>query len=104
MLSIGIGRTATAAAAVLMALSPAMVFYSRMFIQETLFACFTLAFVIAVGRIATDGGRAWWIWPGAAAGLAAATKETSVIVLPAAVAGLRRRPGGRPDRGGRAMR
>ena len=32
-----------------MALSPAMVFYSRMFIQESLFACFTLAFVIAVG-------------------------------------------------------
>ena len=28
-----------------MALSPAMVFYSRMFIQESLFACFTLAFV-----------------------------------------------------------
>ena len=41
---------------ILMALSPAMVFYSRMFIQESLFACFTLAFVIAVGRIATGGG------------------------------------------------
>jgi uncharacterized protein (TIGR03663 family) len=84
-LSIGIGRTATAVAAVLMALSPAMVFYSRMFIQETLFACFTFAFVIAVGRIATDGGRASWMLAGVAAGLAAATKETSVIVLPAAV-------------------
>jgi len=84
-LSVGIGRTATAAAAVLMALSPAMVFYSRMFIQEALFACFALAFVIAVGRIATAGGRAWWIVAGAAAGLAAATKETSAIVLPAAV-------------------
>ena len=42
-----IGRTAVAAGALLMALSPAMVFYSRMFIQESLFACFTLAFVIA---------------------------------------------------------
>jgi uncharacterized protein (TIGR03663 family) len=83
-LSIGIGRTATATAAVLMALSPAMVFYSRMFIQETLFACFTFAFVVAVGRIASDGGRAWWITAGGAAGLAVATKETSVIVLPAA--------------------
>ncbi len=89
LLSAGIGRTAVAAAAMLMALSPAMVFYSRMFIQEALFACFTLAFVIAVGRVATGGGRAWWILAGVAAGLAAATKETSAIVLPAAMAGLR---------------
>ena len=51
-----IGRTAVAASAVLMALSPAMVFYSRMFIQESLFACFTLAFVIALGRVVTGGG------------------------------------------------
>ena len=85
LLTGGIGRTATAGAAVLMALSPAMVFYSRMFIQEALFACFTLAFVIAVGRIATGGGRRWWIGAGVAAGLAAATKETAVIVLPSAM-------------------
>jgi len=85
LLSTGIGRTASVVGAVLMALSPAMVFYSRMFIQETLFACFTLAFVVAVGRMATGGGRAWWIGAGAAAGLAIATKETSVIVLPAAI-------------------
>ena len=56
LLSAGIGRTAVAASAWLLALSPAMVFYSRMFIQESLFACFTLAFVIAVGRVATGGG------------------------------------------------
>jgi uncharacterized protein (TIGR03663 family) len=85
LLSAGIGRTATAVAAILMAVSPAMIFYSRMFIQESLFACFTLAFVIAVGRIATDGGRAWWILAGISAGFAVATKETSVIVLPAAI-------------------
>jgi uncharacterized protein (TIGR03663 family) len=84
-LSAAIGRTATAAGAMLMALSPAMVFYSRMFIQEALLACFVLAFVIAVGRIATSGGRAWWILAGIAAGLAAATKETSAIVLPSAI-------------------
>jgi len=85
LLSAGVGRTATAVAAILMAISPAMVFYSRMFIQESLFACFTLAFVIAVGRIATNGGRAWWILAGISAGFAVATKETSVIVLPAAI-------------------
>jgi uncharacterized protein (TIGR03663 family) len=85
LLAAGIGRTATAVAALLMALSPVMVFYSRMFIQESLFACFTLAFVIAVGRVATGGGRTWWILAGVAAGLAAATKETAAIVLPAAL-------------------
>ena len=72
LLSAGIGRTAVVTAALLMALSPAMVFYSRMYIQEALFACFALAFVIGVGRVATGGGlrvggdqRAWrpgWRW------------------------------------------
>lgn len=81
----GIGRTAVASGAWLMALSPAMVFYSRMFIQEALFACFTLGFVIAVGRVATGRGLAWSTLAGVAAGLAIATKETSVIVLPAAL-------------------
>ena len=105
LMSGGIGRTAVASGAVLMALSPAMVFYSRMFIQESLFACFTLAFVIAVGRVADSGlppapttavgspppasragGLAWPALAGVAAGLAVATKETAAIVLPAAVA------------------
>jgi uncharacterized protein (TIGR03663 family) len=84
LLSPGIGRTAPAASAWLMAFSPAMVFYSRMFIQESLFVFFTLAFVIAVGRAAT-GRQAWSIIAGIAAGLALATKETSIIVLPAAL-------------------
>jgi uncharacterized protein (TIGR03663 family) len=86
LLSTAIGRTAVAASAILMALSPAMVFYSRMFIQESLFACFTLAFVIAVGRVITGGGLGWSAFAGIAAGLAIATKETSVILLPAALA------------------
>jgi uncharacterized protein (TIGR03663 family) len=85
LLSAAIGRPAVAAGAWLLALSPAMVFYSRMFIQEALFACFTLAFVVAVGRAATGGGLVWPLTAGIAAGLAVATKETSVIVLPAAL-------------------
>jgi uncharacterized protein (TIGR03663 family) len=85
MLSRGIGRTPVAAAAILMAVSPVLVFYSRMFIQESLFACFTLAFVIAIGRVLTGGGFGWSTFAGATAGLAAATKETSIIVLPAAL-------------------
>jgi uncharacterized protein (TIGR03663 family) len=85
LLSAGVGRTAVVSGAILMALSPAMVFYSRMYIQESLFACFTLAFVIAVGRVALGGSLAWWTLAGGAAGLAVATKETSVIVLPVAL-------------------
>jgi len=85
LLSAGIGRTAVATSAWLLALSPAMVFYSRMFIQESLFACFTLAFVIAIGRVAMGGGLAWSSMAGIAAGLTVATKETWVIVLPAAL-------------------
>ncbi|MBK5299499.1 MAG: TIGR03663 family protein [Vicinamibacteria bacterium] len=85
LLSAGIGRTAVATSAWLLALSPAMVFYSRMYIQESLFACFTLAFVIALGRVAMGGSLAWATLAGVAAGLAVATKETSVIVLPVAM-------------------
>ena len=92
-----IGPTAVAAAALLMAVSPAMVFYSRMYIQESLFACFTLAFVIAVGRVGDRAGTVPQngtvpvagtvpaLLAGVAAGLAIATKETAVIVLPAAL-------------------
>jgi uncharacterized protein (TIGR03663 family) len=85
LLSASLGRTTVATSAWLLALSPAMVFYSRMFIQESLFACFTLAFVIAVGRVATGGGLTWSTLAGVSAGLAIATKETSIIVLPAAL-------------------
>jgi uncharacterized protein (TIGR03663 family) len=86
LLPAGIGRTAVASAAVLMALSPAMVFYSRMYIQESMFACFTLTFAIAIGRAVTERGWRWPVLAGTAAGLAAATKETSIIVLPATLA------------------
>jgi len=100
LLAPAIGSAAVTASAWLLAVSPAMVFYSRMFIQESLFAFFTLVFVIAVGRLATrpsrpqvvgrfgeaGSGIAWSALAGLAAGLAIATKETSVIVLPTALA------------------
>jgi len=72
-----------------------MVFYSRMYIQESMFACFSLAFAIALGRAVTDGGiigvrveapARWPLLAGVAAGLAIATKETAVIMLPASLA------------------
>jgi 4-amino-4-deoxy-L-arabinose transferase-like glycosyltransferase len=57
-----------------------------MFIQESLFACFALACLVAAGRAVVGGGLGWSIAAGAAAGLALATKETSVIVIPAVLA------------------
>lgn len=86
MLPDAAGRATAAAAAVLMAVSPAMVFYARMYIQESMFACFALAFAIALGRALTEGGLRWPLLAGLAAGLAASTKETSVLVLPASMA------------------
>ena len=86
LLAAGIGRSAVVAAALMMALSPAMVFYSRMYIQESMFACFTLAFAIAIGRATTERGWQWPVLAGISAGLAIATKETAVIVLPASLA------------------
>jgi len=80
-----LGRTAVVAAAALMAVSPAMVFYSRMYIQESMFACFSLLVAIALGRAVTEGGVRWTVVAGIAAGLTVATKETAVLVLPASL-------------------
>jgi len=81
----GLGRPAVAAAALLAAVSPVLVYYSRFYIQESLFTFFSLAFLVAVGRFSEHPSRAAAIGGGLAAGLAYATKETSIIVLPAIV-------------------
>ena len=84
----GFGRGAVAAAVALGALSPVATFYSRFFIQESIFVFFTLGFVVAAGRY-VERRQYWWaVGAGAFAGLAYATKETSVVVLPAALAAL----------------
>jgi uncharacterized protein (TIGR03663 family) len=84
LVSRGVGRTAVAVAASLAAVSPVLTYYSRFYVQESLFVFFTLAFVIALGRYAQRPGLAPAIWAGALGGLAYATKETSLIVLPSA--------------------
>jgi uncharacterized protein (TIGR03663 family) len=84
----GLGRPGIAAAAVLAAVSPVMTFYSRFFIQESLFVFFSLGFLVTAGRFVEERRFRWAVCAGAFAGFAYATKETSAVVLPAALAAL----------------
>jgi uncharacterized protein (TIGR03663 family) len=83
-LAAAIGRPAAAAAAALAAVSVPLVYYSRFYIQESLFAFFALAFLVAAGRYALRPRTAAAYWAGVLGGLTFATKETSFIVLPVA--------------------
>ncbi len=85
LLAAGLGRPAAAAGALLTAISPALTYFSRFYIQESVFVWFSIAFLIALGRYVQRPGAAAAIWAGVFAGLAYATKETSAIVLVAAI-------------------
>lgn len=81
LLADGLGRPAAIGAAVLTAISPAMVFYSRYYIHEMLMVCFTFG-VIGFGWRYAKSGNIWWaLGAGISAGLMHATKETCVISL-----------------------
>lgn len=86
----GLGWRAAAFAGVLTAISPALVFYSRYYIQETLLAFFTLAMLACGWRYVESRRTGWAAAAGLCAGLMVATKETSVFafVAMAAAAGL----------------
>jgi len=81
----GIGRTAMICAAILCAVSPAMIFYSRYYIQEMLLVCFTFFALAAFWRCAADRNILlrifWMIVAGACLGLMHATKETCIIAM-----------------------
>ena len=81
----GLGRAAVAAAMWLAALSPALTYYSRFYIQEPVLLFFVGGFLIALGRYAAGGGVAAVLGAGACAGMALATKETAAPILVAAV-------------------
>ncbi|MGD0782600.1 MAG: flippase activity-associated protein Agl23 [Candidatus Aminicenantales bacterium] len=83
-----LGRDAILAGALLAALSPALTYFSRFYIQESLFAFFAWAFLIAAGKTVRRPCFAWAITAGIAAGLLYATKETSILVFAAAGAGI----------------
>ena len=78
------GRTAVLFAGLFAAVSPAMVYYSRFYIQEMLFAFFVLGFLGALWRYIGTPSPRWVVSAGFFAGMMYATKETSVIVFAAA--------------------
>lgn len=84
----GLGATAIFWAAVFTAISPAMVFYSRYFIHETLLVFFTTLTIGAGWRYAQTRLARWAVLTGAALGLMWATKETFVLQLAAMSAAL----------------
>ncbi len=76
-----IGDRGALAAAALLAVSPGSVYFSRYFIHESLFVCFTLGMVFAALRY-RDGGRPIHLLAAAtSAGLLVSTKETAIISL-----------------------
>ncbi len=84
----GLGRWAAVCAGVLTAVSPAMTFYGRYYIQETLLVFFTFAAIVAGWRYVRSRNAAWALVAGAAIGLMHATKETCVIAYGALAAAL----------------
>jgi uncharacterized protein (TIGR03663 family) len=82
----GLGWTAVVVAALLAAASPACVFYSRYYIQETLLVWFSFLVIAAGWRYAQSRRLAWLVLAAIGVGCMHATKETAVIVW-AAMAG-----------------
>lgn len=88
LLASGLGRPGVVCAAILTAVSPAMVFYSRYYIQETLLVFFTFAALVCGYRYARSRRFGWALATGFALGLMHATKETSLLAAAAMVLAL----------------
>ncbi len=82
----GLGPTATSTAAVLTAVSPAMVYFSRYYIQEMLLVGFAALALGALWHCHLSPRRRWRVLLGLALGLMFATKETSVVFCAALAA------------------
>jgi len=74
-----IGFPAAFCSALLMAISPAMVYYSRYYIHETSFVLFTFGVILSAFRYARHHSAALALSAGVCLGLMYATKETVVI-------------------------
>jgi uncharacterized protein (TIGR03663 family) len=76
-----LGPAGAAVAALLVAISPAMVFYSRYYIHETPLVFFSFGALLAACRYLRKPGGAAALLAGACAGLMHATKETAPLAL-----------------------
>jgi uncharacterized protein (TIGR03663 family) len=85
LLKSGIGPVAVLAAALLVAISPAMAYYSRFYIQEMVVVVFSLLTIAAGWLSIKSGSRRWAIVCGISAGLMFATKETAVLSFAALI-------------------
>ncbi len=77
----GLGRAGSVCAAVLTAVSPAMVYYSRYYIQEVLLVCFTFGVIVSGYRYTKNRNIGWILLAGVFLGLMHATKETCIIAF-----------------------
>lgn len=85
LLKDALGRNEIIWSAFFVAVSPAMVFYSRYFIHEMLLIFFTALLIGACWRCTQNPRPGWAILAGASVGLMYATKETFVISIGALV-------------------
>jgi uncharacterized protein (TIGR03663 family) len=83
-----LGFPASFCAALLAALSPAMVYYSRYFIHETLLVLLTFCALLSVLLCRRRGGAAWMVNAGLCLGLMFATKETAIIAYACTLLGM----------------
>ena len=77
----GLGRASAVCAAILTAISPAMVFYSRYYIQEMLLVCFTFGVIACGYRYTQKKNTKWALLTGMFLALMHATKETCIIAF-----------------------
>jgi len=82
------GAGAVLASGIFLAASPAAVYYSRFYIQETILVFFIAAFLASVWRYVLNPSWGWAAAAGLCAGMMYATKETSVIAFGAVAGGL----------------
>lgn len=74
-----LGPVGTPVAAFLMAISPGLVYFSRDFIHEMSFGCFSLGVVVGAWRYVESRDFIWLAIMATSAGLLFATKETAII-------------------------
>lgn len=81
LLGDGLRAPALLYAGALTAISPAMSYYARYYIQETLLVFFSFAAIVSAWRYLQSGKTAWCLLAGACLGLMHATKETWILSL-----------------------